>query len=180
MVKDIHLEDHNVAFMADFIDYVITRILRLRTPSVEESSRCVSPSKNVKQVHNSSKVQLDHSHHASSSDVGFHFLPLSTSSESEGSALSQIMGENIGSKNENTYANADRGVFKDSYCHGFKIQSLENNCNALNLGMDHQDTKLKAELDEIEFQYQKRLQELTRKKQEAIETTKKKWMEKRK
>lgn len=167
MFEQLSLEDHDVYFIADFIDYLIIRILPFWIPFLGEYSR----------VQSSQKLQLDHA----SPDLGFYFLPLSTSSESEESALPEIMGENMGSKNVNTYAHAadcEIRAFKEFFHYvGFKIQSQENNCNPLNLGLD-QDAKLKAELDDIEFQYQKKLQELTRKKQEAIETAKKKWMEK--
>lgn len=170
MFELLSLEDHDFYFIAEFIDYLIMRILPFWIPFLGESLR----------VQSYQKLQLDHSHHASP-DLGFYFLPLSTSSEREESALHEIMGENIGSKNVSAHAyTADSEIraFKESFQYaGFKIQSRENNRNPLNLGL-HQDAKLKAELDDIEYQYQKKLRELKRKKQGAIETAKKKWMEK--
>lgn len=198
MVEQLSLEDHNVSFIADFIDYLIMRILPCWTPSVDDyslegrslcegsgvelittrtsSSVVSSSSKDVKQDHHSSKVHLDpsieieavNSHHTSSSNVAFHFLPSPTSSESEGSAIS---GENVAHESKNmSNGHVFEMKFKDSY--------YDDGCKESRKVSLDQDKKLKAELDDIEFQYQKRLKELTMMKHEAIETTINKWMQK--
>lgn len=61
-----------------------------------------------------------------------------------------------------------------------KVTNLTSCCSSLSLVERNQETELKTELDAIDAQYQQWFQELSRMREEAIESTRKKWMTKKK
>lgn len=61
-----------------------------------------------------------------------------------------------------------------------KVGSLASSCSTFNLLERDPESDLKSELEAIEAQYQHCLQELSKMRQEVMETTKKKWMTKNK
>lgn len=185
MVEQLSLADHDVAFIADFIDYLIMKILPGWTPSVDGCSSgersmyegtqtptgglelitspgittlCGSSAKSLKQdegseVHTDTSIEIRaESDHlcAKSSDLSSHgmhrFLQPSAAGsedkESQGSATSEIMGEDTSIKNENIGACVDYDIdgaasksssehgsemeFGDLYYDEFKIQGNDS------------------------------------------------------
>lgn len=59
------------------------------------------------------------------------------------------------------------------------LTSLMGSCSSLSLEGKDPDVELKLELASVEAQYQHLFQELSKMKEEALETTRRRWMEKK-
>ncbi|XP_075519861.1 putative serine/threonine-protein kinase WNK7 [Primulina tabacum] len=243
MVEQLELADHDVAFIADFIDFLIIRILPNWKPSFDcHSSGEISasgltlmrdlweisppdcPNESMVKQGDGSEFQMDpqicrqpqHDQTDLSGDSSFVssygafimspcFIPARNNKFSNGSLTYEAMGEVSSIKNENVSKDCDgevsemefRDLYYDCVMHGFgnsslecpsldqlrrvsKAGSLTSSCSSLTLLDADPETHLKLELDAIETQYQQWFQELSRMRHEAMETTKKRWMTKKK
>lgn len=252
MVEQLELANHNVAFIAEFIDYLIMRIKPDWKPSSDYNlsgvgsphigssalSNDLTHSANFSDsicitqlpVNQANEGSL-HSNSACSSSFELNSSPSLAhlgDNESQASYASEMMAEEVSTKNYRTGGSVDYGIgessisfsgydseidFRDLYFDEFKLQgnnsggklthmddfaksseltsidlsgtskvmSLTSCCSSLSitekeLGVE----QLKLELDAIEAQYQQWFQQLSRLREEALEATRKKWIEKNK
>ncbi|KNA11652.1 hypothetical protein SOVF_132860 [Spinacia oleracea] len=194
MVNMLDLADHDVAFIADFIDYLITQIILKSNPS---SVRCsVEPGKqgDVSVVENKRFAGMEDA--------------FSENSFTLGKAL-RSLDYCIGDCFKRLCVNKPEIDLGEVYCEEEYKFSRNNSdlseCNHLNelsknlegaTSMEHceisgftsssssslneeQDDELKAELAAIETRYLQWFEELARMRKDALEAAKKKWMMKK-
>ncbi|KAE9445760.1 hypothetical protein C3L33_22346, partial [Rhododendron williamsianum] len=256
MVEQLELTDHDVAFIAEFIDYLIMRIVPSWKPSLDynysetRSTRAVSPvpANDLTSMINPwdailfelntsprEKGQCDKDSSHNNSICANTHVELNSSpslayledNESQASAGSEVMAEYSSPVNDKIEQSVNCGVvesvkdfsgyFADigELYDEFKLKgnvsaeefmagndyeknsnlsfvtcndtSFSNSCgsstccgSSLSLPEKDQDVELKLELDAIEAQYQQWFNELSKMREEALETTKKRWMTKKK
>ncbi|KAG8391966.1 hypothetical protein BUALT_Bualt01G0242400 [Buddleja alternifolia] len=202
MVEQLDLADHDVVFIADFIDFLIMRML----PDWKPSSDCYSSEER-------STGRLTTS--VSSSQAAFISSPCLTTTGnklSQGSQTSEFIGEYSSIKNgkiSKASSEVSEMEYRDVYCNECRMDeigsgsvecprldqlvaetpelifsskggSFTSSCSTMNSLEGDGESDLRLELDAIETQYQQWFQELTRLRQEAMEATKKRWMTKKK
>nr|KYP71961.1 putative serine/threonine-protein kinase WNK4 [Cajanus cajan] len=179
MVENLELENNDVAFIVELIDYLIMKLVPDWKPSFNYSfSGGSSYISNVVD-----KVVLEDKHNFSS-------LSSLEDRYSEESIASNIAIEDTCMKN-NIYLDYDvDGSLKelswstsevelgDMCFEGYKLHTID--CNVGEKIEIKIDLELKFELDAIESQYQHWFQELSRLKLEAVEATKRRWITKKK
>ncbi|XP_039122248.1 probable serine/threonine-protein kinase WNK4 [Dioscorea cayenensis subsp. rotundata] len=200
MVEELNLSHDDVIFIADFIDYLIMKLVPGWRPSTDCSScDTMSPYKGQSACANSEfSVPCNDSTHSAfevMSDLNLNFSveesvqSLGVDSFEKGDIFSQANEEDQGShgsalsflfaescKSASGYASdIDMGVV-DSF--GYKAED-DNSSTAGNQFLDGVDDNLKQELDMIEAQYERWFYELSKMRQEALENTKKRWLAKK-
>lgn len=199
MAEQLDLTEDDAAFIADFIDFTIMRILPGWKPSSDcyfsgEKSRsgltmmaeqCETPSADSAAglVVKPESFHLDHrillpttysnnlceNSNFASPHVTFILSPSSTNTGkniSSGSRTSTMVGEDVKDS-------TDDGCVENLSL----TNQLVDNTALVFFGRDTDKSDLKVELDAIEIQYQQWFEELSKMKQEAIEATKKRWLE---
>ncbi|GFY93517.1 hypothetical protein Acr_08g0019130 [Actinidia rufa] len=239
MVEQLELADHDVAFISEFIDYLISRILPGWKPS-SDYNLSGSPyvgslvlTNDLTQMANHVDTMLTNppAQLAAEQDVLF---KLNTRTQEVlrvwhiwriMNHKHQLMAEGISIKNDKMGGAIDYGIdesltglsgynseteFTELYYDDFKLQgngsdgefslmnefamssefsffnlcgtskvlSITSCCSSLSLSEKDQDVELKLELDAIEVQYQHLFQELSSMREEALESTRKRWMTK--
>ncbi|KAJ1378388.1 Serine/threonine-protein kinase, active site [Sesbania bispinosa] len=194
MVEHLELADHDVAFIADLIDYLIMKLLPWWKPSPDHNT--------------SGELSL----YGGSTSIDSQTLmacpwgSFLTSIPSEPvigqdgfSGLNTIPKEGfVTAEKSCDFENADNTISEAGCCAGEGIvinefpknsESIYGTSNGVSLSSSYSslsstekdiDIELKLELDAIESQYQHWIEELTRMKLEALEATKRRWMAKKK
>ncbi|XP_015888755.2 probable serine/threonine-protein kinase WNK6 isoform X1 [Ziziphus jujuba] len=261
MVEQLELADHDVAFIAELIDYLIMRLLPGWKPSSDCSSSGVISPCHGSPVLGDEKTSMIYPWDSVLSsvpaglvveqdvlsglvpqdglgppEVGILFnnpdgaspnLARFFDEHSQTSVVSEVMVDDTFTKNDiaDEYANCDtNGICKglswsaaepvprDSYfddsklqenasnaeeytllknftknlglllpdqCRVSNVMSLTSSCSSLCLADRDQDVELNLELNAIEAQYEHWFQELSRRREEALETTRKRFTEKK-
>lgn len=190
MVEQLELADHDVIFIAEFIDYLILRILPHWKPSSD-----YSPTSNL-YGHPNPSISF-----ASSP-----YFAMTRNKSSLGSSNSEFRGDLASIKNamgsgcrlselefqdqqhyDECRTNETGSVISAGWPStdsnfsdhkASKTRSFASCCSSMNLLERDPDGDLKLELDAIEAQYQQWLQELTGMRREAVETAKRRWIPK--
>lgn len=204
MVEQLDLADHDVAFIADFIDFIIMGILPGWKPSSDNPSSLERSASGLTLMVDQWEMPW--------ADSPAQLVAKQGNNLSNGSVTSKVSGGDFIRKNEMRKGSSDElceKVFRDLYhnegrmhasvgsveCHPPmdqlaensqlvfsgqasvpKVWSLEMDSSTLTSQRRDPESELKLELDAIEKQYQQWFQDLSRMKQEAIEVTKKRWM----
>ncbi|KAL3815149.1 hypothetical protein ACJIZ3_016417 [Penstemon smallii] len=208
MVEQLDLANHDVAFIADFIDFLVMEILPDWKPSSESrSSGESSPSSlaliedqwempfadfpyeseieqdNVPDFHVDPHIRGNNSYENSNF---VHRDPCMTNTGnklSHGSTMSEVTAQDCSLKNEMMMS---KGSSQEISEMEFRDQYFECSRGIVECPLMAENSKLieetdlKLELEAIDTQYQQWFEELSRMRQEAMEATKKKWMTKKK
>lgn len=190
MVEQLELADHDVSFIAEFIDYLILRLLPNWKPSFDHfSTRATWSSQSEEDQHSLESVASE-GNEKTGEFVGCNFNRSCKGiswCESELEARDSYSGDNKSqvnainavicislkelAKNLESRLPDQNGV---SY-----LMSLTGSCSSLSLEGKDPDVELKLELASVEAQYQRLFQELSKMKEEALETTRRRWTEKK-
>nr|GME02934.1 probable serine/threonine-protein kinase WNK10 [Ipomoea batatas] len=186
MVEQLELAKHDVAFIADFINYLIMRII----PGWKPSSECDSiggkstcegdeamtgcTSKSTLHQDDISSSQSEISSQADKGKVYLHSRVASPhvaemeDKESQGSIAFEVMvmGNHVSARNRMSSGSVDYGF--DGMCKG----------NSLSLMEKTRETELNVHLASIEEQYQQWFQQLSRMREEALQAARKRWITK--
>ncbi|RXH92912.1 hypothetical protein DVH24_011936, partial [Malus domestica] len=175
MVEQLELADHDVAFIAEFIDYLIMKLL-----PEQDGSSCDNP--------DTINFNGGITSYPSFADFADESVNCNTSE------LEPRYSYFDDRKLQSNYASNEGGGFPVNGIikklqfplHGHdlsKDMSLTSSCYSPSL-VDSKDMNLdadsKLELEMIESQYQRWLQELSRMREKALEMTRKRWIEKKK
>ncbi|CBI40585.3 unnamed protein product, partial [Vitis vinifera] len=186
MVEQLELAEHEVAFIADFIDYVIMRLLPgWKPPRDDPLGGARSPNAEPPVLGNGNNHDCTISHGDGNSSPN---LANAEDQDSLASAGLVTLTVDASKKNDKTVGFGDYNIggnykgsngghaseqeSRDPYHEDYKLQRNNSNID--------QDPGLKQELDAIDLQYQHWFQELSRMRVEALEATKKRWMTKKK
>ncbi|KAM1819207.1 hypothetical protein ACFX15_000828 [Malus domestica] len=242
MVEQLELTNHDVAFIAEFIDYLIMKLLPGWKPSIDYSSSGPTSLCGRSPVYRNGKpslsslwgsvlsgapagsmVEQDGSSCDKPDTINFNGGITSYPSfadfaveHSKVSVHSEVMVDDGSTKNdqavESVNCNTSELELRYSYLVDSKLQSdyssngggfpvngiiknlefplhehdlskdisLTSSCSSLSLADNDLDADLKLELETIEAQYQRWFQELSRMREKALETTRKRWMDKKK
>ncbi|PIN13331.1 Serine/threonine protein kinase [Handroanthus impetiginosus] len=206
MVEHLNLADHDVAFIADFIDFLIMRIL----PGWKPSSDCYSSGGRsassltlmVDQCEtplagSAAELVVNQGNVFSHGSATFEILRQDSSRKSDmlkssSGELSEVEFTNlyydacrmheIESGNAECHTTMDHQLAENSelvFCdqdRASRVGSLETSCSTSTFLKRDPETELKSMLDAIETEYQQLFQELCTMKEEALEATKKRWM----
>lgn len=171
MVEQLELQDHDVVFIADFIDFLIMKLVPGWAPS---TTLAAAAELMVEQANTNTNTNTRHG----SVDVR----------DSRESIVSEVIEveEATCIKDEDTIGFVDRAMF----CSRFPSQdfngttphvmSLTSSCSSLLLVDRDIDMEMQLELKLIESQYQDWLLELSRMREEAVDAAKRRWMAKKK
>ncbi|KAJ0971098.1 hypothetical protein J5N97_019057 [Dioscorea zingiberensis] len=199
MIEELKLSHYDVIFIADFIDYLIMKLVPGWRPSTDCSScGTMSPCKAHRACLNSefsvpcnsptqtgfeatSDMNLNYSVEESVQfleDDSFKKVDIFNQEEdqdSQGSALSFLFAESC--KSLSGYASDIDMAVVDSF--GCKAED-DNGSTADNLFLDgDEEDALKQELEMIEAQYERWFYELSKMRQEALENARKRWLAKK-
>lgn len=194
MVEQLDLADHDVIFIAEFIDYLILRILPDWKPSSDyfRSNLYGHPNPSISVTSSPYFAMTRNKSSLGSSNSDF-LGDLSSLKNALGSGctLSEMEFQDqqhydecrtneTGSVISAGWPSMDRltdnseSNFSDQK--GSETGSFTSCCSSMNLLERDPDGDLKLELDAIEAQYRQWLQELTRMRREAVETARRRWM----
>ncbi|KAL6513649.1 hypothetical protein OROGR_021135 [Orobanche gracilis] len=187
MVEQLELSDHDVAFIADFIDDLITRIYPGWMPSSDFRSGSASgltfmtdqwetPLSGNMLSHGSNEIFKCSSGEGSDSEVEFRDYYY------DQCGIHAIERENVNRPPlplDDQLAENPELVLSDIDM-ASKVGSFKTSCSTLSTMRKEPEVELKIELDAIETLYQQWFQELARVKQEAIDATKRRWLSKNK
>ncbi|KAL6004431.1 hypothetical protein ACLOJK_004984 [Asimina triloba] len=229
MVEQLDLSNHDVAFIAEFIDFLIMKLVPCWKPSVDASSSGTKLDGlslvNAGSVVEGSTSQADGFH---SYKKSVEFMPHCTSppystngedQDSQASVESEVLVEYSAINNDGTIDCGDYNVAEclSGYVSeidlevvdyaGCKVErndshitpnlsanghtknmgrpdlscfpTLPSNWSCLSVADRDQNEQLKLELDAIECQYQHWFRELSRMREEAIESARKRWLVKK-
>lgn len=163
MVEQLDLADDDVAFIADFIDFVIIKI----SPGWKPSSN--SHSSGLTLIGDEWETPWADSPCENLNNVTFvlsGYLANTGNNLSNGSITSEVFGGDSIRKN-------------DMPDNQGRMHAIEIDCSTLTSERRDRESEMKLELDAIETQFEQWFQQLSRKKHEAIEVTKKRWMSKK-
>ncbi|KAF7843970.1 putative serine/threonine-protein kinase WNK10 isoform X1 [Senna tora] len=200
LAEEQELADHDVAFIAEMIDYLMLRLLPGWKPFGKATEKKVlrSNADNADfQAFYSTSPSLTgledlYSLEGSSSTSEKRFLDVNFDGISEvelgdtyfEDCKLQAVGSNSDSEestviNEFT-RNSSESATLDFGAIASNLMSVRSSCSSLSLEEKDNDVELKLELDAIESQYQHWFKELSRMKLEALEASRKRWTAKKK
>ncbi|KAL2893318.1 putative serine/threonine-protein kinase WNK4 [Bienertia sinuspersici] len=183
MVDILDLADHDVAFIADFIDDLVKQIaLNSKPSSVYSSVKPWKSGDNSVSAEDSSII-LDKALGSLDDCIDDSFKSLSVNKPEMD--LGELYCEDDVYKfqrnnNNNEMTKNSEGSTCMEHCGLSCYMSLASSSSSSGLQYEEEDAELKAELSAIESQYQQWFEELAKMREEALEATKKKWMMKKK
>lgn len=183
MIEHLELAEHEVAFIADFIEYVIMRLLPGWKPSCNDPLGGVRhPEAGPPVLGNGNNLGCAISHDDGNSSPT---LADAEDPDSLAYASTMVCGEDSGISGKklprNDISNMETNSLSsfDNSNQPSDIGSLTCSCSTLSVADEDQDAQLKQELDAIELKYQLWFEELSRMRVEALEATKRRWMKKK-
>ncbi|KAI0520536.1 hypothetical protein KFK09_008012 [Dendrobium nobile] len=186
MVEQLELPDYHVDFIADFIDFVIMKLVPGWKPSIDNSSNGImSPLMECEvggKDEPSQQCQCALPSIISSVDVGIDQLILS---QLEVNSYKKV-DENMCHADCNSFSSPVN--YDDKYsqgsamslvmtasCKSFSEYATDIDSAAADCDIGKCQEELKAELEAIEAQYQRWFQDLSRRREDAIESARKRW-----
>ena len=201
MVEQLELAEHEVVFIADFIDYAITRLLPCWKRSCDDQFGVSNLDAEPPVLGNSKNHDCAISHGDGNSSPS---LADAEDQNSLASAGLETLTEDASQRSDKTMGCEDSDISDGQYdssimettpvnkfqmnsvssfdnLYGLSnVRSLTYSYSSLSLADEDRDPELRQELDAIEWQYHLWFRELSRMKIEALEATKKRWMTKKK
>lgn len=182
MVEQLDLADDDVAFIADFIDFVIMRISPEWKPSSNRHSSLERSASGLTLVADQWETPSTHGNNLSNGSITSEVFAGDSIRKND---MSKVLEADVCEKEFSieSHPRMDQSAENSQFvlCGRDGLpndSSLEVDCPTLSSGRRDRETQMKLELDAIETNYEQWFQELSRMKHEAIEVTKKRWMSK--
>lgn len=191
MVEQLELADHDVVFIAEFIDYLILRLLPGWKPSFDYSSTRATWSSQAEEDQHCLESVASEGNDKTDEFVDCNFNGSSKGTSWCGSELEAGDSCSVDNKLQGNATNARICIPLKELAKNLELQlpshngvsnlfSLAGCCSSLSLAGKDPDVELKLELASVEAQYQRWFQELSKMKEEALEATRRRWIEKKK
>ncbi|RWV80113.1 hypothetical protein GW17_00058660 [Ensete ventricosum] len=180
MVEQLDLSDYDVIFIADFIDFLIMKLIPGWRPAADQGSgENMSQCKEDGASDNSELLspqssgvyfEVGYDEHADLSQLNLGASVLETAENDDGTSYRKLDGaiSSVNYDSVNNGGGADKGVLvRDS--------KKDSSSSSPSLTDDIDQNELRAELDMIECQYQRWFYELSRMREYAMQNARKRW-----